>query len=169
MLNNFVAVGRLVKDPELRKANNDTSICNVVLAIDNSLKEADGTRGTLFLDAKTFGDKTENIVKYCHKGSKVAVGGSLNQREFIRQDGSKGKVIYLVIDDVEFLDPKPQEPKEPETDDLPDDDLPFDSAGSLDGERYVDEDGKEKELKAVHPEPKFDPYTEKPLKAKAKK
>lgn len=163
MLNNFVAVGRLVKDPELRKANNDTSICNVVLAIDNSLKEADGTRGTLFLDARTFGDKADNIVKYCHKGSKVAVGGSLNQREFIRQDGSKGKVIYLVIDDVEFLDPKPQV-KEDE-----DYDGPFDSAGSLDGEKFEDKDGQEKELKAVQPEAKFDPYTGKPLKPKAKK
>jgi len=154
MLNNFVAVGRLVKDPELRKANNDTSICNIVIAIDNSLKEADGTRGTLFLDARTFGDKADNIVKYCHKGSKVAVGGSLNQREFIRQDGSKGKVIYLVIDDVEFLDPKPQEPK---TEELPNDPLPWE--GSAD----VQEPAKEEA------QPKFDPYTGKPLKPKAKK
>lgn len=155
MLNNFVAVGRLVKDPELRKANNDTSICNVVIAIDNSLKEADGTRGTLFLDARTFGDKADNIAKYCHKGSKVAVGGSLNQREFTHQDGSKGKIIYMVIDDVEFLDPKPQEPKEPETDDLPNDDLPFDG-------NAVTQD-------TAPAEPKFDPYTGKPLKPKAKK
>ena len=109
MLNNFVGVARLVKDPELRKANNDTSICVLTLAIDNTLKEADGTRGTLFLDAKTFGDKADNIAKYCRKGSRVAVGGSLNQRNFIRQDGTKGKVIELVIDDVEFLEPKPQQ------------------------------------------------------------
>lgn len=158
MLNNFVAVGRLVKDPELRKANNGTSICNVVLAIDNSLKEADGTIGTLFLDAKTFGDKADNIVKYCHKGSKVAVGGSLNQREFIRQDGSKGKVIYLVIDDVEFLDPKPQQVPSVEDkalENLPDDDIPF--------------DGNAVPQSTAPAEAKFDPYTGKPLKPKAKK
>ena len=159
MLNNFVAVGRLVKDPELRKANNDTSICNVVLAIDNSLKEADGTRGTLFLDAKTFGDKAENIVKYCHKGSKVAVGGSLNQREFERQDGSKGKIIYLVIDDVEFLDPKPQNPvfdnnaNEPV---IPDDDIPF---------KEEETKPQEKSANKKEPQPKYDPYTGKPLKS----
>lgn len=158
MLNNFVAVGRLVKDPELRKANNDTSICNVVLAIDNSLKEADGTRGTLFLDAKTFGDKADNIAKYYRKGSKVAVAGSLNQREFIRQDGSKGKVIYLVIDDVELLDPKPQQIPSVEDkamENLPDDDLPFDG-------NVVTQD-------TAPVEPKYDPYTGKPLKPKAKK
>lgn len=156
MLNNYVAVGRLVKDPELRKANNDTSICNVVIAIDNSLKEADGTRGTLFLDARTFGDKADNIAKYCHKGSKVAVGGSLNQRDFIRQDGSKGKVIYLVIDDVEFLDNKP---KEPNTEELPSDSLPW--------------EGNAEPQESQEPQerlpPKFDPYTGKPLKPKAKK
>lgn len=157
MLNNFVAVGRLVKDPELRKsALNDTSICNVVIAIDNSLKEADGTRGTLFLDARTFGDKADNIAKYCRKGSKVAVGGSLNQRDFIRQDGSKGKVIYLVIDDVEFLDNKPQEPKEPNTEELPSDPLPW-------------EGNAEPQAPQEPQEAKFDPYTGKPLKPKAKK
>ena len=142
MLNNFVGVARLVKDPELRKATNDTSICVLTLAIDNTLKEADGTRGTLFLDAKTFGDKADNIVKYCRKGSKVAVGGSLNQRNFIRQDGTKGKVIELVIDDVEFLDPKPQETKVDEK---------VDSEPSAPGE------------------PKFDPFTGEPLTPKAKK
>ena len=142
MLNNFVGVARLVKDPELRKANNDTSICVLTLAIDNTLKEVDGTRGTLFLDAKTFGDKADNIAKYCRKGSKVAVGGSLNQRNFVRQDGSKGKVIELVIDDVEFLDPKPQEPKVDEK---------------------VDSEPSEPE------QPKFDPFTGEPLTPKAKK
>ena len=69
----------------------------------------------------------------------VAVDGSLNQRNFVRQDGSKGKSIELVVDSVTFLEPKKDNPvEEPKFDDiqapannnldsidLPDDDLPF--------------------------------------------
>lgn len=157
MLNRIVLVGRLVKDPELRKTGSDLSVANITLAVDNTIKEADGTRGTCFLDAKVFGDKAENLCKYTRKGSKVAVDGSINQRNFERKDGTKGKAIEILIDSVEFLDPKQEEPKEPNVDDLPDDDIPF--------------KGEEAKPQAETPkqEAKFDPYTGKPLTPKAKK
>lgn len=126
MLNRIVLVGRLVKDPELRKTGSDLSVANITLAVDNTIKEADGTRGTCFLDAKVFGEKAENLCKYTHKGSKVAVDGSLNQRNFEKKDGTKGKAIEILIDSVEFLDPNQTKPiKEADLEDLPDDDLPF--------------------------------------------
>ena len=112
MLNRIVLVGRLVKDPELRKTGSDLSVANITLAVDNTIKEADGTRGTCFLDAKVFGDKAENLCKYTRKGSKVAVDGSINQRNFERKDGTKGKAFEILIDSVEFLDPKQEEPKQ---------------------------------------------------------
>lgn len=125
MLNRIILVGRLVKDPELRKTNSDMSVANFTLAVDNTMKEADGTRGTLFIDCRVFGNKAENLCKYNKKGSKVAIDGSLNQRKFERKDGTKGKAIEVVVDAVEFLDQKPEEPQEPDPKDLPDDDLPF--------------------------------------------
>lgn len=126
MLNRIILVGRLVKDPELRKTNSDLSVSNFTLAVDNTMKESDGTRGTLFIDCRVFGNKAENLCNYNRKGSKVAVDGSLNQRNFEREDGTKGKVIEVLVDSVEFLDQKPEEPKEPDPKDLPDDDLPDD-------------------------------------------
>ena len=154
MLNRIILVGRLVKDPELRKTNSDISVCNFTLAVDNTMKEADGTRGTLFIDCRVFGDKADNLCKFAHKGSKVAVDGGLNQRNFERQDGSKGKVIEVLVDSVEFLDPKPEEPKEPNPEDLPDDDLPF---------KAEETKPQQKEKPA-----KYDPYTGKPLKPSKK-
>ena len=123
MLNRVVVMGRLTKDPELRKTNSDISFATFSLAVDNSVKEADGTRGTFFIDCRIFREQADNLVKYTRKGSKISVDGSLNQRNFIRQDGTKGKSIEIVVDSVTFLDPKPvnEEPDE----DLPDDDLPF--------------------------------------------
>ena len=142
MVNRVVLVGRLVKDPELRKTNNDISVATFTIAVDNSIKEADGTRGSLFLDCRVYRDQADNLVKYTRKGSKVAVDGSLNQRNFVRQDGSKGKVIEVYVDSVTFLEPKkdgsdiaeapkfddvpaPTNGNNLDSIDLPDDDLPF--------------------------------------------
>ena len=143
MVNRVVLVGRLTKDPELRKTASDISVSTFTIAVDNAIKEADGTRGTIFLDCRVYRDQADNMVKYTRKGSKVAVDGSLNQRNFVRQDGSKGKVIEVYVDSVTFLDPNPdranrviEEPKfndipAPTSSsnldqiDLPDDDLPF--------------------------------------------
>ena len=142
MVNRVVLVGRLVKDPELRKTNSDISFATFTLAVDNRVRDADGTRGTIFIDCRVFRDQAENLVKMTRKGSKVAVDGSLNQRNFERRDGTKGKVIEIVVDSVTFLDPNPNREtntvEEPKFDDiqvppsnnldsidLPDDDLPF--------------------------------------------
>ena len=143
MVNRVVLVGRLVKDPELRKTNSDISVATFTIAVDNAVKEQDGTRGSLFLDCRVYRDQADNMVKFTRKGSKVAVDGSLNQRNFVRQDGSKGKVIEVYVDSVTFLDPNPNREGNsvdaPKFDDvpapingsnldsidLPDDDLPF--------------------------------------------
>ena len=142
MVNRVVLVGRLVKDPELRKTNSDISFATFTLAVDNRVKETDGTRGTIFIDCRVFRDQADSLVKNTRKGSKIAVDGSLNQRNFERRDGTKGKVIEIVVDSVTFLDPNPNREQntveEPKFDDiqvppsnnldsidLPDDDLPF--------------------------------------------
>lgn len=145
MLNSIILLGRLTKDPELRKTNSDVSLANFDLAVDNPFLEADGTRGTTFISCRCFRDIAENVCKHLRKGSKVAVSGSLVQRRFIRQDGSKGTAYEVIADSVEFLDPKPQEPQEPIADELP-----FEPAPEVQ-------------------KPKFDPMTRKPLKPKAKK
>ena len=147
MLNTIILLGRLTKEPELRKSNSDVSLANFDLAVDNPYLEKDGTRGTTFISCRCFRDTAENVCKHLHKGSKVAITGSLVQRNFIRQDGSKGSAYEVIADSVEFLDPKPQDPQEPDGDELP----------------------FEKEPVKENQEPKFDPMTGKPLKPQAKK
>ena len=165
MLNRVCLIGRLVSAPELRKSNSDVSFVTFTIAVDNATKEADETRGTCFLDGRVFGTQAENLVKYTKKGSKIAVDGSLNQRNFIRQDGTKGKSIEIVVNSVTFLDPKPvseeQEAEQVITDaDLPDDDLPFKEEETKPQEK-VKPSKKE-------PQPKYAPYTGKPLKPSKK-
>jgi single-strand DNA-binding protein len=142
MINRVVLVGRLTRDPELRKTNSGMAVCSFTLALDNRMKNPDGTRGTTFISCSLFGNQAESTAKYTRKGSMVGVEGSLNQRNFTRQDGSKGSVIEVLVDRLTFLEPKGNGSegdtvtfddapvhndvnKNLDSIDLPDDDLPF--------------------------------------------
>ena len=138
MLNLIILVGRLTKTPQLYSKEDATDVVNFDIAVDNLGKDA----GTTFLSCKAFGKVAQNVNKFCDKGSKVAISGRLQQRSFIRKDGSKGSTYEVICDSVEFLDPKAEEPSEPE---------PIEVTGDV-----------------TSPEPKFDPMTGKPLKPKAK-
>lgn len=144
MLNIFTGVGRLTKDPELRKnAQSDKSFVNFAVAFDSPTIDEDGERRATFLDAVAFDQRAELIAKSLHKGSRVAVTGSLNQRDFLRADGSKGRAYEIFVNSIEFLDPKP----------------------------VNEEQQAEQEVAEVveEVEAKYDPYTGKPLTKKTKK
>ena len=141
MINRVVLVGRITRDPELRRTTSGNSVCSFTVAVDNRMKNPDGTRGTTFVTCVCFQQSADNMVKFTRKGALVGVEGRLNQRSYQRQDGSKANVIEVICDSVQFLEPKPagQEDEVPvfddqpvesdsrnlDTLDLPDDDLPF--------------------------------------------
>ena len=143
MINRVVLVGRLTKDPEMRTANSGNTITSFTLAVDNRIKNADGSRGTTFIGCVCFAQRAETVAKFTKKGHLVAVEGSLNQRKYQRQDGSTASVIEVICDNVEFLEPKKntggydeippfddapapaEESRNLDSLNLPDDDLPF--------------------------------------------
>ena len=143
MLNLITLVGRLTKDPELRKTQADKPYVNFAVAFDSPTTAEDGERNTTFLEAIAFDQRAELIANNLHKGSKVALSGSLNQRDFLRADGSKGRVYEIFVNTIEFLDPK-----------------------SASEEQQVEQEVAEVVEEA---EAKFDPYTGKPLTKPAKK
>ena len=150
MLNSVILMGRLTKEPISNKIG-ETTITNFDIAVDNARKEADGTRGTTFFTCKCFGAVAESIANNLHKGSKVALKGSIQQRNFIRKDGTKGTAYEVYADSVEFLDQKPLENSEQNEE------------KEILVETPVDEPVEEQ------PSPKYDPFTGKPLKPTAKK
>ena len=143
MINNVVLVGRLTRDPELRRTNSGVSVCSFTVAVDNPTRDADGNRTTSFINCSVFQNTADNMTKFLKKGSLVGIVGRLNQRKFVRKDGTNGSVVEVVCEIVQFLEPKgegkQQEPIAFESDvvnakeesknldslDLPDDDLPF--------------------------------------------
>lgn len=143
MINRVILVGRLTRDPELKRTNSGMSVASFSIAVDNRMKNPDGSRGTTFMNCSIFGAQAENLAKFTRKGALVGVEGSLNQRNFQRQDGTKGSAIEVIADRVAFLEPKGNRVDEVNSDttfddtpvqnsnnnldslDLPDDDLPF--------------------------------------------
>jgi len=146
MINRVVLVGRLTADPELRKTNSGTSVASFTVAVDNAMKNPDGSRATCFVNCSIFNAQADNVAKFTRKGSMVGVEGRLNQRRFQRKDGTNASVLEVIADTVRFLEPKgngeatveanPDSFQDPNFDDdkgnnnldgldLPDDDLPF--------------------------------------------
>lgn len=141
MVNRVVLVGRLTRDPELRKTATGVSVASFTLAVDNTRKNPDGTRGACFLDCSLFREQGENLVKFCRKGSLVGVDGSLNQRNFVRQDGTKGSKIEIAVDNVTFLEPKNASATVKADDEVSFDDVPSTNAGeNLDSIDLPDDD-----------------------------
>lgn len=139
-INRIVVVGRMTRDPELRRTSNDTPVCSFTLAVDDRTRDANGQRSATFIGVTVWNTQADNVAKYCRKGSLVGVDGRIKQRTFERRDGTKGSVIEIIADSVQFWPKntrpaegeesvpaeKPQdESKNLEQIDVTDDDLPF--------------------------------------------
>lgn len=145
MLNRVILIGRLTRDPEIRKTASGTAVTSFTLAVDDSYKGPNGEKNTLFINCSVFGARGENVAKFTRKGSLVSVQGRLNQRKYTRKtDNVQVTTIEVIADGVDFLDPKSQSSngsmdvantpsrQEPEPEsgnldsiDVVDDDLPF--------------------------------------------
>lgn len=68
MLNQLVVVGRLVRDPELRKTENGRNVTNITLAVPRSYKNSNGEYDTDYIDCVLWANVAENTTEYCHKG-----------------------------------------------------------------------------------------------------
>ena len=140
MMNRVVLVGRLTRDPELRRTTSDIPVASFTLAVDDRTKDANGQRSTTFIGVTVWNQAADKVAKYCRKGSLVGVDGRLHQRTYEKRDGSKASVIEVIADSVQFLEPKskeipneeiptdevaPSEDKNLDAIDVADDDLPF--------------------------------------------
>lgn len=106
MINRVVLVGRLTRDPELRRTASGNAICSFTVAVDNRTRNPDGSKSTSFIPCVVFSDTADNMGKFLRKGSLVGIEGRLNQRKYQRQDGTNANVLEVYCDSVQFLEPK---------------------------------------------------------------
>jgi single-strand DNA-binding protein len=105
-INRVVLVGRLTRDPELRELPSGVSVCSVRIACNSSRRDGDGgyTGKPNFFDVSIYGAPAESTGNYMRKGSRVAVDGRLEWREWETSDQQKRQAVSVVADTIQFLD-----------------------------------------------------------------
>lgn len=101
-INNVVLVGRLTKDPELRKTSNNTSTCNVTLAVNRRFSKDD----TDFINVVAWRQSADFLCQYARKGSIVGVEGRIQTRNYEDNKGNKVYVTEVVADQVQLVNNK---------------------------------------------------------------
>lgn len=106
MLNKIILMGRLTRDPELRKTGNGTAVTSFTLAVDRDYKSQDAERGTDFIDVVAWRGTAEFVSKYFNKGRMAVVEGRLQVRDWKDKDGNKRRSTEVIADSVYFGDSK---------------------------------------------------------------
>lgn len=97
-INRVVLLGNMTRDPELRRTGNGKAVTNFTLALNRyNNDEAD------FVDCVCWEKIAENTAQYCHKGSKVAVEGSIQTGSYVDKDGHNRKTVNVLCNRVEFI------------------------------------------------------------------
>lgn len=109
-MNNFIGIGRLVRDPELRYTQANKPICTFTLAIDRQMSrdkreqaEANGWSTADFPRVNVWGNLAESCSKYLSKGSQCAVVGSIQTGSYKDKDGNTVYTTDILANNVEFL------------------------------------------------------------------
>lgn len=106
MLNKIFIMGRLTRDPELRRTQNGTAVAGFALAVDRDYKNADGTKETDFIEVVAWRSSAEFVSKYFTKGRMAIVEGRLQIRDWTDKDGNKRRNTEVVANNVYFGDSK---------------------------------------------------------------
>lgn len=106
MLNKIILMGRLVRDPELRRTNSGTAVASFALAVDRDFKSQSGEKETDFIDIVAWRNTAEFVSKYFSKGRMAAVEGRLQIRDWTDKDGGKRRSAEVIADNVYFGDAK---------------------------------------------------------------
>ena len=106
MLNKIFIMGRLTRDPELRRTQNGTAVAGFALAVDRDFKNADGTKETDFIEVVAWRSSAEFVSKYFTKGRMAIVEGRLQIRDWTDKNGNKRRNADVVANNVYFGDSK---------------------------------------------------------------
>lgn len=111
-LNKAILIGRLTRDPEVRYTQSNRAVAQFTLAIDRPFTNQEtGEREADFLNIVIWDKPAENVGKYTHKGSQVAVEGRIQTRNYENNEGKKVYVTEIIASRVKFLDSKKDDSK----------------------------------------------------------
>lgn len=106
MLNKIVVMGRLTRDPELRRTQSGLSVTSFSVACDRDFKSQSGEKETDFIDCVAWRNTAEFVCKYFSKGRMAVVAGRLQIRPWTDKYGNKRRSAEVIADNVYFGDSK---------------------------------------------------------------
>lgn len=110
MLNHITIMGRMVRDPELRRTGSGISCVSFTLAVDRDYSGKDGgEKETDFIDCVAWRSTADFVSKYFTKGRMAVVSGRLQIRGWTDKEGNKRRTAEVVADNVYFADSKKEE------------------------------------------------------------
>ena len=107
MSNRVVMVGRMTRDPELRRTGSGAAVTSFTLALNRNYNSADGQQAD-YISCVVWNKVAENVAQYCSKGSLVGVEGRLRSRTYDNAQGQRVYVTEVVCDSVQFLETRAQ-------------------------------------------------------------
>lgn len=98
-MNSISIMGRLTKEPTVRKTQNGKTALQMCVAVDRG----DKNKTADYIDCQAWEGTAEFISKYFHKGSPIAITGRLQTRIWEKEDGSKQKIAEVLVTEVSFM------------------------------------------------------------------
>ena len=105
-MNNVCIIGRITKDIELRATQTGIPAISMFIAVNNGKDQDGNDRPADFIKVYVYDKQAENLHKYCHKGSLIAITGRIKSRTWDKNDGTKGYETYILASKVQFMDQK---------------------------------------------------------------
>ena len=107
MLNKIFIMGRLTRDPELRRTQTGTPVASFSLAVDRDFKDRNtGERTTDFIDCVAWRQTGEFVSRYFSKGRMAVAEGRLQLRDWVDRDGNKRRNAEVIVEQMYFGDSK---------------------------------------------------------------
>lgn len=108
MLNHIDLMGRLTRDPELRRTGSGASVASFTIACARDFKnQQTGQTEVDFIDCVAWRGTAEMLCKHFTKGRMIGLSGRLQVRTWMDQDGAKRKAVEVIADSIYFADSKP--------------------------------------------------------------
>jgi len=114
MMNNYMCVGRIVSDPEIKELESGKKVSSITVAVQRSYKNAEGEYEADFIDCTLWDSIAGTTAEYCKKGDMIGVKGRLESRIYEDAEGNKKKRMEVIADKVSFLSSSRQKDTEPE-------------------------------------------------------
>ena len=105
-MNKVILIGRITKDPELRKTPQDISVVQFTIAVNRNYQNKNGERQADFINCVAWRNQADNLARYIKKGGQIAIEGNIQTRSYDDPNGVRRYITEVVCDQITFLESK---------------------------------------------------------------